>query len=62
MFSPNVNVPVKSSQPSIVLDYDLNIGNFTDGEHLLNTIQKVSKESATKLLNDINRDFRIRGR
>lgn len=62
MTSPKLNVPMKSSQPSIVLDYDLNIGSFTDGEHLLGTIQKVSKESATKLLNDINRDFRIHGR
>ena len=57
-----INVPMKESKPNIILDYDLNIGSFTDGEHLLSTIQKVSKDSATKLLNDINRDFRIRGR
>lgn len=57
-----INVPMKESKPNITLDYDLNIGSFTDGEHLLSTIQKVSKDSATKLLNDINRDFRIHSR
>lgn len=57
-----INVPMRESKPNITLDYDLNIGSFTDGEHLLSTIQKVSKDSATKLLNDINRDFRIHSR
>ena len=56
---PN-NIPLleKVNRPNITIDYDLNIGSYTDGEHLLKTIQKVSKESTIKILDGINRDFR----
>ena len=62
---PN-NIPLleKVNRPNVTINYDsmLHVDNFTDAPHLIGAIESTSKKVTTKILNDINRDFRIHNR
>lgn len=56
---------VRNDRPNIHVHYDKMFefnGDFNNSEQLLNQMQKVAKGTTTKILNDINRDFRIHSR
>ena len=62
----SVQTPVmhRNERPNITINYDsmLHVDNFTDAPHLIGAIESTSKKVTTKILNDINRDFRIHSR
>ena len=63
---PN-NIPLleKVNRPNVTLHYDkmyeIN-GDIYDAHQFENKVAKISKNQTTKILNDINRDFRIHSR
>ena len=63
---PN-NIPLleKVNRPNITINYDkmyeIN-GDIYDAHQFENKVAKISKNQTTKILNDINRDFRIHNR
>lgn len=55
---------VRNDRPNVTLHYDKMFefnGDFNNSEQLLNQMQRVAKGTTTKILDDINRDFRIHG-
>ena len=58
-----IDVPVKTVQRDVTVNYQ-NVfnGDFNSTEQLIDKMNAVAKNTTTKMLNDINRDFRIRNR
>lgn len=56
---------VRNDRPTVNFHYDKMLefnGDFNNSEQLLNQMQRVAKGTTTKILDDINRDFRIHSR
>lgn len=55
---------IRNDKPNIAFHYDKMFefnGDFNNSEQLLNQMQRVAKGTTTKILDGINRDFRIHG-
>ena len=68
MFYPSIQKAttpdfVQHERPNITVHYDKMFefnGDFNNSEQLLNQMQKVAKGTTTKILDEINRDFKYR--
>ena len=66
---PNVQhmIPeyIRTERPNVTLHYDRMFefnGDFNNSEQLLRQMERVATNSTTKILDEINRDFRIHGK
>ena len=62
---PTIPEYVKTERPNITLHYDRMFefnGDFNNSEQLLGQMKKVATRATTKILDEINRDFRIHGK
>ncbi len=62
---PTIPEYVKTERPNITLHYDRMFefnGDFNNSEQLLGQMKKVATSATTKILDEINRDFRIHGK
>lgn len=62
---PTIPEYVRTERPNITLHYDRMFefnGDFNNSEQLLGQMKKVATSTTTKILDEINRDFRIHGK
>lgn len=62
---PTIPEYVRTERPNITLHYDRMFefnGDFNNSEQLLRQMERVATNSTTKILDEINRDFRIHGK
>ena len=58
-----IDVPMNESRGNVTLHYDKMFefnGDFNNSEQLLNQMKNVASKATTKILNDINRDYKAR--
>lgn len=62
---PTIPEYIRTERPNVTLHYDRMFefnGDFNNSEQLLGQMKKVATSATTKILDEINRDFRIHGK